>query len=347
MASLRKLVTVSAPVALANGHPGFYLAVPVEGRRYSGLLSKAESQSAIVGLVDAQVLAAEALGQGSPAFRLRDRVTPLATIGSGLHNALQAAVPVAGRRWTIAVDGGTLTPFQLVLPWLILLVGLAIAAAVALILKNAARRRDEALRLADQRLAELELSLQRLEVTNDRLATAHADAEMRSRIDVLTEISNRRHFREMLDRELAPGANAAVLLLDIDHFKQVNDAHGHLVGDVVLCAVARRLAAVVREGDCLARWGGEEFAILAAGMDHDAVLALAERARSKVSDEPIVVDGRSLTLRVSVGAALSGDGLAGGDAIVDAADKALYEAKRAGRDCVRIYAPAPPLVKQA
>ena len=341
LASLRKTVSVSAPVTLANAHPAFYLAVPVQARSYSGLLSKAESQSAIVGLVDAQMLAGEALGGGSPAFRLRDRVTPLAAIGSGLHNALHVAVPVAGRRWTIAIEGGSLTPIQVALPWLILIFGFSLAAAVGVILRNAARRRDEALRLADERLADLAVSLQRVELANRELGVAHAEAEARSRIDALTEVFNRRHFGEVLSKELSrsQGARTAVLLLDIDHFKQINDEHGHLVGDVILRAVAGRIGSILRSTDCLARWGGEEFAILAPNMDRNVMLELAERARRSLCDDPVVVDGIAFQLRVSVGAALTGDGLDTPDAVVDAADQALYDAKRAGRDCVRVYGP--------
>src|SRR5205823_4133984 len=135
LASLGKTVSVSAPVALSNGHPAFYLAVPVQARAYSGLLSKAESESAIVGLVDAQTLVGEALGGGSLAFRLRDSVTPLATIGSGLHNAGHAAMPADGRQWIIAVEGGSLTPIQVALPWLILIFGFSLATAVAVVLR--------------------------------------------------------------------------------------------------------------------------------------------------------------------------------------------------------------------
>jgi len=339
LASLSKTVSVSAPVKLANGHPGFYLAIPVEARRYSGLLSTTESQSAIVGLVDAQVLVEEALGGGSPAFRLRDRVTPLAAVGSGLHDAVHAAVPAAGRWWTVTVDGGTLSSLQVALPWLILLFGFGLTAAVAIVLRNSARRRDEALRLADGRLAQLRVSLQRVEATNNELELARSEAEMRSRVDALTEIFNRRHFGEVLDEELSnpEGARAAVLLLDIDHFKQINDEHGHLTGDVILQAVARRISSAVRSTDCLARWGGEEFAILAPDMDEGQMSELAERARRAVSSEPVVVDGAPFELRVSIGAALSGGDLGSPDAVLDAADKALYDAKRAGRDCVRLY----------
>jgi diguanylate cyclase (GGDEF)-like protein len=342
LASLRKMVSVSSPVTLANGRRAFYLAVPVQAHRYSGLLSVAESQSAIVGLVDAQAFVGQALGGGSPAFRLRDRVTPLAAIGSGLQNALVAAVPAAGRRWTIAVEGGSLTPMQVALPWLILVFGFSLAATVGVILGNSARRRDEALRLADERLADLAESLQSVEFANQALEVAHAEAEVRSRVDPLTEIFNRRHFGEVLGNELSQseGARAAVLLIDIDHFKQINDEHGHLKGDVILRAVAGRIGSILRDTDCVARWGGEEFAILAPDMDGDAMLALAERVRRNLCDDPVVADGMPFQLRVSIGAALTGDGLDTPDAVFDAADQALYDAKRAGRDCVRVYVPS-------
>ena len=151
VASLHKIVAVSAPVRLPNAHPAFYLAVPVDGHRFSGSLSKAESQSALVGLVDAQVFALQALGGGSPAFRLRDGATLLAAGGSDLTDALHAAIPAAGRQWNLAVGGGALTPIQVALPWLVLVFGFSLAAAVLVILGNAARRRDQALQLAEER----------------------------------------------------------------------------------------------------------------------------------------------------------------------------------------------------
>src|SRR5205807_3915483 len=165
------------------------------------------------------------------------------------------------------------------------------------------------------------------------------EAEARSRIDALTEVFNRRHFGEVLSKELSrsQGARTAVLLLDIDHFKQINDKHGHLIGDVILRAVARRIGSILRETDCLARWGGEEFAILAPDMDEDTMLALAERARRALSEHALVVDGMLFQLRASIGAVLTGEGLDTPDAVVGAADHALYDAKRAGRDCVRVF----------
>ena len=341
LASLRKQVAVSSPVKLANGHEGFYLAVPVVSHRDSGEISALESQSAIVGLVDAQQLVAEALPTGgSPtALQLRDRVTPLATIGSGLSNAVQAAVAAPGRAWTLSVAGGSMTALERTLPWLILLVGGALTFCVATVLRNTTRRRDAALELASERSAELAASLERVEQANRELEQTHAEAERLSREDPVTGIFNRRHFGEVLARELSDErrGTAAVLLLDLDHFKRVNDEHGHLMGDAVLQTVSDRIASVLREEDCLARWGGEEFAVLAPAIDRDGVLALAERAREALAERPVRVGDLSIELTLSAGAALATEGLRTPDALVHAADQALYAAKDAGRNCVRVW----------
>jgi diguanylate cyclase (GGDEF)-like protein len=124
--------------------------------------------------------------------------------------------------------------------------------------------------------------------------------------------------------------------MDLDHFKRVNDEHGHLMGDAVLQTVTDRIASVLRSEDCLARWGGEEFAVLAPDIDRDGVLALAERAREALADEPVQVGDVSIDLTLSVGAALATGSHRTPDALVHAADQALYEAKGAGRNCVRI-----------
>jgi diguanylate cyclase (GGDEF)-like protein len=339
-ASIHKQVGISAPIKLANGDAGFYLAVPVVSHRFSGDVSSVESQSSVVGLVDAQQLVDEALPSSSPsALQLRDRVTPLATIGSGLHNALQTAIAAPSRNWTLTVDGGSLTTAEKALPWLILLVGGTLTLMVAFVLNALARRRDQALALASRRSDELAASLERVERANGDLERARADAERLSREDPVTGIFNRRHFGEVLARELSgveDGGSPAVLLLDLDHFKRVNDEHGHLMGDAVLQEVSDRIASVLRSEDCLARWGGEEFAVLAPDVDREGVITLAERAREALADEPIRVGDVSIDLTLSVGAALAENGNRTPDALVDAADQALYEAKDAGRNCVRV-----------
>jgi diguanylate cyclase (GGDEF)-like protein len=339
-ASLHKHVGVSAPVRLANGDAGFYLAVPVVSHRFSGDVSSVESRSAVVGLVDAQQLVAEAFpGSRQTPLQLRDRVTPIATIGSGLHDALQSAIAAPSRDWTLTVDGGSLTPAEQALPWLILLIGGALTFTVAVVLRTLARRRDAALALAGERSTELATSLKRVEQTNRELERARSEAERLSREDPVTGIFNRRHFGEVLARELSDpedGGTPAVLLLDLDHFKRVNDEHGHLMGDAVLQSVTDRIASVLRDEDCLARWGGEEFAVLAPSIDREGALTLAERAREALAEAPVSVGEVSIMLTLSVGCALATEGRRTPDALVHAADQALYEAKGAGRNCVRI-----------
>jgi diguanylate cyclase (GGDEF)-like protein len=171
------------------------------------------------------------------------------------------------------------------------------------------------------------------------LAVAHAEAERLSRLDALTGIFNRRHFSEALSFELShPHRPApAVLLIDLDHFKRVNDDHGHLTGDAILQAAAGRIASILRRSDCLARWGGEEFAILAPATDHEGALRLAERARRALGDRPVRAVGVDIDLRASIGVAVAEDGQLTAESLMKAADDALYEAKHAGRDCVRMF----------
>ena len=121
-------------------------------------------------------------------------------------------------------------------------------------------------------------------------------------------------------------------MVDIDHFKAVNDTYGHLVGDRVLRAVAGACRRVVREGDVLVRYGGEEFLVLLPGAGRDDVVQIGERIRRAVS-ETTVEDGASrLSVTVSLGATTFRDAVETPDALVALADRALYEAKDGGRD---------------
>jgi diguanylate cyclase (GGDEF)-like protein len=339
-ASLRKRLAVSPPVELTGGRTGFYLAVPVEAHRFSGEVSQMESQSAIVGLVDAQRLAAQAnLGGGLAPLRLSDGGASLAALGGAREDIVRSGLNAGGRRWTLSVDGGALSPFEQALPWLVLALGFGLTVSVALSLHHSGRRRDAALRLARDRSEELAVTLERVEQTNHELELAHAAADRLSRIDPLTDLFNRRHLGELLSAELArPGTGSpAVLLLDLDHFKGINDLYGHLTGDAVLRAAAERIDSITRGSDCLARWGGEEFAILAPATDGEAATVLAERARTALADEPVEVEGVAIDLTLSVGVAVAGPGAHTPDGLLDAADEALYEAKRAGRNCVRVF----------
>ena len=163
--------------------------------------------------------------------------------------------------------------------------------------------------------------------------------------DALTGVFNRRHLQERLWSEVAfarrHGTPLSLILLDIDHFKQINDAHGHAVGDVALRELAQSLLALTRKEDVLARYGGEEFALVARGIQRDEVLAFAERVRRAVETQRLRTDRGTLSFTVSIGIAHSADGSdADGQTMLGAADRALYAAKDAGRNSVSI-APGP------
>jgi diguanylate cyclase (GGDEF)-like protein len=167
---------------------------------------------------------------------------------------------------------------------------------------------------------------------------ARAEAERMSRIDVVTGLFNRRHAMETVEHELARsgrhGTAVGILMFDIDYFKRVNDTHGHAAGDAVLVEVARRLRAGVREWDVVARVGGEEFCVIAPGLDSEqAVRELGDRLRRAVAERAIAVGQRvALPVTISVGAVLVRDGDGSAEHAVDCADRALYAAKRRGRN---------------
>lgn len=151
--------------------------------------------------------------------------------------------------------------------------------------------------------------------------------------DGLTGLANRRAFDDRLDEELAAHARheaPSLLMVDIDRFKQINDAHGHAVGDTVLREIGTRLGLRVRAGDLLARIGGEEFALLLPATSLAHAMALAEELRALVADRPFP---RAGTVTCSIGVGQRNDGESR-DAFVQRVDAALYAAKRAGRNRV-------------
>ncbi|MFO0626597.1 MAG: diguanylate cyclase [Polyangiales bacterium] len=156
-------------------------------------------------------------------------------------------------------------------------------------------------------------------------------------VDPLTQVYNRRAADEALEEILRAGGAAMVLLLDIDHFKRVNDTWGHAAGDKALRAVARVLQSVTRQGDVLARFGGEEFIVIARGAPADRAERVAERFRQCVADARLDPGGGPERLTVSVGVcAWDGGGVRPrAEELVSLADEALYAAKREGRDRVR------------
>jgi diguanylate cyclase (GGDEF)-like protein len=173
----------------------------------------------------------------------------------------------------------------------------------------------------------------------DRLKLSEARFADLARHDPLTGLDNRqelhRRLGEELDRARRFSRPFSVLIVDVDHFKAVNDRHGHPAGDAALVAVARMVAGQVREIDHVARYGGEEFAAILPETDVAGAAVLAERIRRHVAAHPVTVDGGvDLLLTVSIGVAAfpsHGEDL---DALFKSADRALYKAKRKGRDRV-------------
>ncbi|RFC51642.1 MAG: Two-component response regulator [Verrucomicrobia bacterium] len=155
--------------------------------------------------------------------------------------------------------------------------------------------------------------------------------------DQLTGMLNRREFDRILaeeeERSRRFGYPFSLVMLDIDHFKSVNDTHGHQVGDLVLQAVAARISGGLRTVDRVARFGGEEFALILMQADGSAVMETAKRACAAVAAEPIPIGpDQSLKITVSVGSAEMPANATTGAELVAAADKALYAAKSRGRN---------------
>ena len=168
----------------------------------------------------------------------------------------------------------------------------------------------------------------------DQLRAELAEEAVR---DPLTGLHNRRHLDQVLAGGLGTsgvGEGLAVITLDIDHFKAVNDRFGHAAGDTVLTAVARLLQASVRDGDTAVRLGGEEFLVLLPGADREQAVLRAEEMRRGVAAVVHAFGGERIRVTVSAGVAVrSGDGASAGT-LLEAADRALYVAKATGRDRV-------------
>lgn len=155
--------------------------------------------------------------------------------------------------------------------------------------------------------------------------------------DPLTAVWNHGAVVDAIQRESARQARErgsfGVILLDLDHFKRVNDAYGHLAGDAVLRETARRIVQSVRPYDTVGRYGGEEFLIVAPSCDRESVLALAERVRHAIDSTPLKTDAGSIHVTASCGICLGGfDKPSESHNLVQKADEALYRAKRNGRN---------------
>ena len=170
-----------------------------------------------------------------------------------------------------------------------------------------------------------------------------ADLETLAAVDWLTGLYNRRHFETLAQAELARSQRymrpLTVMMMDIDHFKDVNDTYGHATGDRVLQALATVCLATKRDADVIARIGGEEFALLLPETTDAAAAQFAERLRQQIRDCAPVVEGEKLPITVSIGIAGAALTTSGIQPLLSNADQALYEAKHSGRNRVVLWRP--------
>ena len=176
-------------------------------------------------------------------------------------------------------------------------------------------------------------------ISGGNIETVYHDEIYRlTTVDGLTQIANRRFFDEAVEREISRCQRyrrpVSLLMLDIDHFKRVNDTHGHLAGDAVLRHITRTLEPKLRREDVFARYGGEEFAILLPELALAEARVTAEKARKLVEESVCAWEGKPIACTVSIGAAVLGEDMAESSALIQAADKQLYRAKNEGRNRV-------------
>jgi len=178
--------------------------------------------------------------------------------------------------------------------------------------------------------------------TQRELIQKNQELERLSRTDALTGLANRRQIDERLERECRRsqryGSPFAIVLADIDDFKTFNDVHGHLVGDQVLVGVAGTMHDMVRDTDCIGRFGGEEFIVILSNNDRDGAEVFAERWRRSVERVRVPVEGGAIvSTTISIGIACWSPEIATPSPLLRRADEALYTAKAGGRNQVCVY----------
>nr|WP_246448260.1 GGDEF domain-containing protein [Roseateles oligotrophus] len=178
--------------------------------------------------------------------------------------------------------------------------------------------------------------VRRVRAANRRLKANEALLRAQSERDPLTDLANRRHFLAVMEQQAQRGFQGALLMIDIDHFKHVNDEYGHAVGDIVICEVARRISHAVRQQDLVVRWGGEEFLVFSAGVSPEQLGQLAERVLMCIGEAPVQSSGGPLRVTASIGFAHfplpPTQQPLHWEQAVNWADKALYMAKAKGRN---------------
>jgi diguanylate cyclase (GGDEF)-like protein len=184
----------------------------------------------------------------------------------------------------------------------------------------------------------------RVKTLHDELQRRNLELDQLSRTDLLTGLYNRRHLEDQLTVQIKDALRyhheVGVLLLDVDHFKSVNDAYGHMAGDEVLREFARRVTSELRAGDVAGRWGGEEFLTILPRTTLTEAVDAGERIRKVIAAQPFMAAGNAIRVTVSGGCA-AGYGVSAED-LLRHADGGLYRAKDRGRNCV---VPTPNLVR--
>lgn len=181
-----------------------------------------------------------------------------------------------------------------------------------------------------------------LQAQNDLIAAREAMRRQATR-DALTGTWNHAAILEVLDRELGrsrrEGRPVGIILADLDHFKQVNDTHGHLAGDSTLREVTARIAAAMRPYDLVGRYGGEEFLLILPGCDEASTIKVCERIRERIAEQQVSHDDRQIPVTLSLGATVyTPPSSVPALALLNTADRALYNAKAAGRNRVEFLA---------
>lgn len=161
-----------------------------------------------------------------------------------------------------------------------------------------------------------------------------------SNVDPLTGLYNRRYFLQRVSLHLQEAGKAHILICDIDHFKEINDTHGHLAGDAVLQEFAVRSKEVIKHSKAIARYGGDEFVIAVTNKSDEEAVAIAEELRHRVASEAFFFQDLALNIHISIGVApVEGPDLFS-SSLISKADIALYKAKEAGRNRVCLFTPA-------
>lgn len=263
-----------------------------------------------------------------------------------LKGVLQAlAAAAAGATLMVALDGWRFTPETSLR---VSLMSMLCLSAYLVLFARDAHTRTVALSATRARLrqseAALQSQLQAIQSLQDQLT------EQANR-DPLTGLYNRRYLTTALQRETdacaREGATLALLLIDLDLFKQINDRHGHAAGDDVLCQISALLLQSMRPSDICCRYGGEEFLLVLPGMGLQTAVERAQALRQQVAERRWLAEGQPIGVTLSVGVACAHNARVAPAALIDMADRALYQAKAEGRNRVCVAGDAPTQAPQA